>query len=116
MGIFLRKKGYTVFILGSESEQKLCQLLADKLSDSIILIKPLRELIALLFCIDIALTNDSGPAHLLAAFGIKTITVFCGNTQSERCGPIGHNVIIVKRNDATAENVINIMKLLISRN
>lgn len=46
----------------------------------------LRELLALIHCCSIFLTNDSGPMHIAAALGIPLIALF-GSTSDVKTGP-----------------------------
>ena len=105
-GKYLKKEGYEIIISGASGEKELCSALKKELPGSIIFIKPLKKLVALMPRIDLAITNDSGPAHLLAAFGIKIITIFCGNTEPAKCGPIGENAIAIKKSCADVDHVI----------
>jgi heptosyltransferase II len=55
----------------------------------------LRELIALINCCSIFLTNDSGPMHLAAALGIKLLALF-GSTNDVKTGPFPAGKVIHK--------------------
>lgn len=55
----------------------------------------LRELVALINCCDIFLTNDSGPMHIAAALGKPLVALF-GSTNDIATGPYGGGVVIHK--------------------
>lgn len=55
----------------------------------------IKELISIIRGARYAITNDSGPMHIAAAFGIPVVAIF-GPTNPVRTGPYGRNHIIVK--------------------
>lgn len=55
----------------------------------------LRELIALIECCSLFLTNDSGPMHIAAALGIPLVALF-GSTNDVTTGPYGTGTVIHK--------------------
>lgn len=55
----------------------------------------LRELIALIQCCSIFLTNDSGPMHIAAALGVKLLALF-GSTNDIKTGPYPTGHVIHK--------------------
>ncbi|KIC77256.1 hypothetical protein DB41_CO00250 [Neochlamydia sp. TUME1] len=55
----------------------------------------IRELIALLKCCSIFLTNDSGPMHIAAALGVRLLALF-GSTNEIKTGPYPQGVVIHK--------------------
>jgi heptosyltransferase II len=55
----------------------------------------LRELIALIQCCSIFLTNDSGPMHIAAALGIRLVALF-GSTNEVKTGPYPEGKVIHK--------------------
>ncbi len=56
----------------------------------------LRELIALLDCCSLFLTNDSGPMHIAAALEVPLVALF-GSTNDTSTGPYGSGTVIHKR-------------------
>lgn len=54
----------------------------------------IKELISIIRGARYAITNDSGPMHIAAAFGIPVVAIF-GPTNPVRTGPYGKNNIIV---------------------
>lgn len=55
----------------------------------------LRELMALISCCSIFLTNDSGPMHIAAALDIPLVALF-GSTNDTKTGPYGIGKVIHK--------------------
>ena len=55
----------------------------------------IRELIALINCCNIFLTNDSGPMHLAAALGVPLLALF-GSTNEVKTGPNPQGKVIHK--------------------
>jgi lipopolysaccharide heptosyltransferase I len=55
----------------------------------------IKELISIIRGARYVITNDSGPMHIAAAFGISVVAIF-GPTNPVRTGPYGMNHIIVK--------------------
>ena len=105
-GNFLMDNGYKIIISGTEKERHLCERLNAMLNKKgSIFIEELSFFVALISHIKLAITNDSGPAHLLAASGIRTVAIFLV-TGENRCGPIGKNVIIINKNEALPTVVI----------
>lgn len=45
-----------------------------------------------------AVGNDTGPMHLIAPTGCRSIVLFSKNTNPKRHGPIGSNVVALKKN------------------
>jgi len=55
----------------------------------------IKELISIIRGARYVVTNDSGPMHIAAAFGIPVVAIF-GPTNPVRTGPYGKNNVIVK--------------------
>jgi len=115
-GNFLTNKGYKIIISGSPAEKALCVELSSMITNSITFNSNLKYFIALISYIDLAISNDNGAGHLIAASDKKLISIFCGNTDPRICGPIGRNVIIVEKENTTPKNVIPIIDVMINTN
>ena len=102
-----------VFILGPQ-EQSLFPDLKKKLPDALF---PLQEnvkllesplyTIALAHCLDVAISNDSGTGHLLAAGNIPLISLF-GHTRAEKVHPFSPSIHCIKSQDLGSKNVKDI--------
>ena len=85
-GKFLLSNGYKILISGSEKERFICSELNKKLYNKpYVFIRQLSDFIALLPYISIAITNDSGTAHLCAATKVKLITIFLVDNNKIYC-------------------------------
>lgn len=88
--------GGTVFVIGSKSEATLhnefintenAQILSGQLS--------LDESIHFFSLADLFVSGDSGPLHMAAAVGVKTVGLY-GSTSSTFCAPYGKNGNTIK--------------------
>lgn len=87
----LTEKGYSICVAGSPKEKELCEKVGYGLSNVKIQIGSPEEMLRYLASAKVCLSGDTGPAHLAAAMGIFTITLFCG-TNPLFCGPLGRFV------------------------
>src|SRR5207249_2930648 len=55
----------------------------------------IRELMAVIKRCDLFLTNDTGPMHIAAAFGVPVVTLF-GPTDSQTTSPFGSGHTVVR--------------------
>jgi len=56
----------------------------------------MRELMALIKRCNFFVTNDSGPMHIAAAFGVPLVAIF-GSTDHVGTGPLTNNAVIVRK-------------------
>lgn len=97
-----RKKDSFFYLLTNKSEQKTTKEISEHLEEKskkntkIINNLSISQLIAFLSECNLFIGNDSGPAHISAALGKKTIVLF-GPQNPKRFGPIGKNVKIIYR-------------------
>jgi heptosyltransferase-2 len=90
----------SVLIFGSENEKQL----ADDIEKNLIIDNyqnlagslNINELIENIASLDTFITADSGPMHIAASFGIKTLALF-GPTKDDETSPWSDNVIIIKQ-------------------
>lgn len=97
LGDLLHKEGYKVVILGGPEDMEDARITASKMEREPIVTAgktDLKELVALLKCVNLLVTNDTGPMHIAAAVGTPTVAIF-GPTDPDRTGPYGdgHTVI-----------------------
>ena len=88
----LSEKGFSICVAGSRKEKMLCETVADGLKNVRIQCGSPEEMLEHLASAKVCLSGDTGPAHLAAAMGLFTVTLFCG-TNPEFCGPRGKNVL-----------------------
>lgn len=61
-----------------------------------------------------AIGNDTGPMHLLASSGLKTIVLFGAGSNPDLCAPMGQNVHIIHKSlitDIKVETVLDVLKI-----
>lgn len=88
---------YVVFFGDSSSLERIKEMVADLPIRAINLagMTSLRELAGLIQCVDVFLTNDSGPMHIAAALDIPVVALF-GSTSEMITGPFVGGVIVKK--------------------
>lgn len=79
---------------GASLVQEICKGMPDRVIN-LAAKTTLRELIALIKCCSIFLTNDSGPMHIAAALKVPLLALF-GSTSDVRTGPYGGGTVIHK--------------------
>jgi len=93
-----RGRRVRVVIVGARGEEALGRAIADRMQ-----VKPIqlsgrttmRELMAVIKRCDLFLTNDTGPMHLAASFGVPVVALF-GPTDSRTTSPFGSGHTIVR--------------------
>jgi lipopolysaccharide heptosyltransferase II len=92
-----RDFGLRVVILGAPGEEALGQAIADAMEVTPLVLSgqtSIRELMAVITRCRLFLTNDTGPMHVAAAFGVPVVAVF-GPTDWRTTAPFGdlHRVV-----------------------
>lgn len=87
----LKNKGYSVVVIGSNSEMELGRYVADK-SDAINLagMTTLLQLFEIMKISKLLITNDSAPTHLAYLADLPTITIFGATIPEFGFAPIGN--------------------------
>jgi len=88
-----------VVIVGAKGEEVLGRTIAERLSVPAIVLSgrtTVRELMAVTKRCDLFLTNDTGPMHIAAAFGVPVVAVF-GPTDHRTTSPVGERHAIVRQ-------------------
>lgn len=91
----LSEKGFFICVAGSQKEKDLCELIVFGIERAKLQIGSLEDMLNHLASSRICLSGDTGPAHISAAMGIQTITLFCG-TNPDFCGPLGEKTMILR--------------------
>lgn len=89
----------SVVILGAKGEEELGHSVADRLTVRSAVLSGrtnIRELMAATKRCTILLTNDTGPMHMAAAFGVPVVAVF-GPTDWKTTAPYGQEASIVRQ-------------------
>jgi len=90
--------GVAVAILGGRGEESLGKNIASRLDCRSIVLSgttTIRELMALVKRCRLLITNDTGPMHIAAAFGVPIVAVF-GPTDSRTTAPYGQEQSVVR--------------------
>src|SRR5438093_1023531 len=91
-------KGLRVVIVGARGEEALGRAIAERMQAKPVLLSgqtSIRELMAVIRRCGLFVTNDTGPMHIAAAFGIPVVAVF-GPTDSRTTAPTGDGHTIVR--------------------
>lgn len=92
-------RGWRVLACGAESERMVCEEVANRAGLGVVPLAGRTDLsvqAALCAAAQVVVCNDSGLAHLAAATGAPTVSVF-GSTSSAWTAPLGARVRIVQR-------------------
>ena len=88
-----------VLIVGARGEEPLAQSIAARIRAKTVVLSgktSMRELMAAVKRCSVFLTNDTGPMHIAAAFGVPVVAVF-GPTDWRTTAPFGAGHTIVRR-------------------
>jgi heptosyltransferase II len=94
-----QRRPVSVVILGAKGEEELGHSVADRLTVRSAVLSGrtnIRELMAATKRCTILLTNDTGPMHMAAAFGVPVVAVF-GPTDWKTTAPYGQEASIVRQ-------------------
>ncbi len=91
----LAEQGIQTVLSGAPDEADLCARIADGIADAGVVCGSLSDTISLLPHCHAVVGNDSGVMHLAAAYGVRTITLFC-QTNPAFCGPHGQRSLFLR--------------------
>ena len=91
----LAAMGNRVVLSCTPDEKDLCAGIADGIAGVRTISGSLSDVISLLPHCSAVVGNDSGVVHLAAAFGVRTITMFC-QTNPAFCGPLGSRSLVLR--------------------
>lgn len=98
LGDLLAERGANILLIGSASEQDVARQVAANMRHPVTDLTgraKLDESVALLSLADALVTNDTGPAHIAAALGVPTFTIF-GPTDPKTTRPYGPQAHIIR--------------------
>ncbi len=94
------KGGYRIVLIGSEKEESLATEVIKSAGNFGVLNlcgrNSVRELMAVLSRADLMIGNDSGPAHIAAALGTRTVALFSGTNNVGEWAPVGTKTRVVR--------------------
>ena len=95
----IKNQGEQVIFIGGPSDKKRVKDIISMMENNRVINAAgktsLKELAALVKICDLVISNDSGPAHVAAAVGTKTITIF-GPSDEKKYSPYGEIHEIIK--------------------
>ncbi|WP_447984346.1 lipopolysaccharide heptosyltransferase II [Nitrospira sp. Nam74] len=94
----VERLGGRVVIVGAKGEEALGEAIAEKMRTKPVVLSgrtSIRELMAVIKGCRLFVTNDTGPMHIAAAFGVPIVAVF-GPTDSRTTSPFGDGHQIVR--------------------
>ena len=89
----------SVVIFGSPNEVAIAEAIQSGMRSRPVILSgrtELSELIAMIACCDLFLTNDSGPMHLAAALRVPTLAIF-GSTDEIATGPMSPAAVVLNK-------------------
>jgi len=89
----------SVVIFGSSNEVAIAEAIQSGMRSRPVILSgrtELSELIAMIGCCDLFLTNDSGPMHLAAALRVPTLAIF-GSTDEIATGPMSPATVVLNK-------------------
>lgn len=93
------QSGATVLIVGARGEESLARSIAEKIRARTVVLSgqtSVRELMAAVKRCAVFVTNDTGPMHIAAAFGVPVVAVF-GPTDWRTTAPFGTGHALVRQ-------------------
>jgi heptosyltransferase II len=91
--------GGRVVIVGAAGEEALGQAIAEKMLSKPVVLSgrtSIRELMSIIKRCRLFITNDTGPMHIAAAFGVPVVAIF-GSTDFRTTSPFGETHQIVRQ-------------------
>ena len=91
-------EGLRVVIVGARGEEALGEAIAEKMQAKPVLLSgqtSIRELMAVIHRCGLFITNDTGPMHIAAAFGVPLVAVF-GPTDPRTTSPFGNGHALLR--------------------
>lgn len=112
----LSRHGHRPVLIGSAGEKDVLDAIAASCPEAINLCgkTTLSDLPALARKAVAAVGNDTGPMHLIAPTGCKSLVLFSGHSNPKRHAPLGQNVITMQKNslaDLRVEEVWKVFEL-----
>jgi ADP-heptose:LPS heptosyltransferase len=95
LGEILRKRGLEILILGGMEESALARSIQRKVQARDLTGRTdFAQIAALAARATVAIGNDTGPMHLIAAAGAPTLVLFSSASDPTVCGPRGHVAVL----------------------
>jgi heptosyltransferase-2 len=95
----IEEQSAQILVFGAPNEIAIAQAIRSLMSHQAVLLTgktELAELIAMIACCDLFITNDSGPMHLAAALRVPTLAIF-GPTDEIATGPQSPTAVVINK-------------------
>jgi ADP-heptose:LPS heptosyltransferase len=115
LGEALRQRGLEILILGGVEESGLARAIQRKVQARDLTGRTdFAQIAALAARATVAVGNDTGPMHLIAAAGAPTIVLFSSASDPQLCGPRGHVAVLQADNldDLPVSQVVQTVELV----
>ena len=112
----LTEMGCTPVLVGTEAERGVTRHIAEKCGGAIDLTgrTSLAEMASLCRGASVILGNDTGPMHIAALTGSRTVVLFSRDSDPALCAPKGPKVVVLRRprlEDLAVEDVLAELRL-----
>lgn len=96
--------GITPVVLGTQAESELAAVIRHAAPETIDLTGQtrLQDIASLARAASMAIGNDTGPMHLIAAAGCRSIVLFSGDSDPALCAPRGRSVAVLREPNLAA--------------
>lgn len=110
----LADQGITPVLLGGSAEADVLEVILDACPESISLSgkTSLEDLATLGSAAKLAIGNDTGPLHMIAAVGCPVTVLFSSASDPNRARPRGADVTVLRENDLSTLPVQTVLKTL----
>jgi len=115
LGEALRKRGLEIIILGGMQESALARAIQRKVQARDLTGRTdFAQIAALAARATVAVGNDTGPMHLIAAAGAPTLVLFSSASDPTLCGPRGHVAVLQadKLDELPVDQVLRAVEIL----
>ena len=99
MDRLIEQQGANVVVFGAPKEVGIAESIRSLMRQPATILTgktQLGELIAMIACCDLFITNDSGPMHLAAALRVPTLAIF-GPTDEISTGPLSPTAVVLNK-------------------
>ncbi len=110
----LSQHGIRAVIIGQDTEREAAEVITGANADAVSLIgrTSFLQIAALGAHARLALGNDTGPMHILAAAGCPSLVLFSADSDPERCAPRGRMVHTLRKDDLNELEPQDVLTLL----
>jgi ADP-heptose:LPS heptosyltransferase len=115
LGEALRKRGLEILVLGGMQESALARIIQRKVQARDLTGRTdFAQIAALAARATVAIGNDTGPMHLIAAAGAPTLVLFSAASDPALCGPRGHVAVLQadKLDELAVSQVVQAVEIL----